>query len=127
MKINEVTEKIIGCAITVHKKLGAGFLESVYQAALTYEMAKINLKFEKEKSLAIQYEEIYLDVGFRCDFYVEDCVIVECKAVKKLYQIDEAQILNYLKITKMQCGLLFNFNTLKLTDGLKRIVNNFVE
>ena len=127
MKINEVTEKIIGSAITVHKKLGAGFLESVYQAALAYEMSKINLKFEKEKSLPVQYEEIYLDIGFRCDFYVEDCVIVECKAVKKIEQIDVAQILNYLKITKMQVGLLLNFNVLKLTDGLKRIVNNFQE
>ena len=125
MEINNITEKIIGCAIKVHKNLGSGFLESVYQSALAYEMNKAGLNFEKEKNLPVYYEEITLDVGFRCDFLVENCVIVECKSVKELQKIDEAQLLNYLKITKLKLGLLMNFNKIKLTDGLKRMVNNF--
>jgi len=127
MKLNEITEKIIGCAITVHRNLGLGFLESVYQAALAYELTQIGLKFEKEKALPVKYGNIMLEIGFRCDFLVENEVIGECKAVKELCQIDEAQILNYLKICNKQVGLLINFNTLKLIDGLKRIVNNYEE
>ncbi len=127
MKINEITEKIIGCAIKVHRILGPGFLESVYQAALAYELSVNSLSFEKEKALPVKYENVKLDVGFRCDFLVENCIILECKAVKELAPIDEAQLLNYLKITNKQVGLLINFNVMKLTDGLKRIVNHFVE
>jgi GxxExxY protein len=127
MEINEITEIVIGCAIKVHRTLGAGLLESVYQAALAYEMLVSGLSFEKGKSLPVKYEKIKLDVGFRCDFFVENSVIVECKSVSALAPIDEAQLLNYLKITNTQVGLLINFNVIKLTDGLKRIVNNFKE
>ncbi|MDD3626201.1 MAG: GxxExxY protein [bacterium] len=127
MQLNELTERIIGCAIDVHKKLGAGFLESVYQAALEYEMKKIGLKFEREKGLPVKYDEIYLELGFRCDFYVEDSVIVECKSVKELTSLDEAQLLNYLKITGLPIGLLINFNKEILLKGIKRIVNNLEE
>ena len=125
MLLNDITEKIIGCAIKVHRTLGPGFLESVYQAALAYELSINDLSFEKEKSLPVKYADILLDVGFRCDFLVEKCIIVECKAVKELTPIDEAQLLNYLKITEKQVGLLINFNVIKLTDGLKRKVNNY--
>ena len=127
MKINEITDKVIGCAIKVHRKLEPGFLESVYQAALAYELTKIGISYEKEKELPVKYEDIILEIGFRCDFLIESSVIVECKAVKELNQIDHAQLLNYLKITNMQAGLLINFNTLNLTEGIKRIVNNFKE
>ncbi len=105
MEINEVTEKIIGLAIKVHKKLGPGFLESVYQAALAYEFEQARIPFEKEKALPVQYEEIKLDVGFRCDFLIDGKVIVECKAVNQMTEIDHAQILNYLRITNLQVGL----------------------
>lgn len=127
MKIDEITDKIIGNAIKVHKKLGFGFLESVYQTALAYELKQSNIKFEKEKELPVKYENIRLDIGFRCDFLVENSVIVECKSVKVLTPLDEAQLLNYLKITNLQVGLLINFNTINLVKGLKRIVNNFKE
>ena len=90
-------------------------------------MTKIGISFEKEKELPVKYEDIILEIGFRCDFLIESSVIVECKAVKELNQIDHAQLLNYLKITNMQAGLLINFNTLNLTEGIKRIVNNFKE
>lgn len=127
MSLNELTEKIIGLAIKVHRKLGPGFLESVYQAALAYEFKQSGIYFEKEKALPVLYEDIILDVGFRCDFLVDGKVIIECKAVQELTLIDQAQLLNYLKITKLQVGLLINFNVLILRDGIKRLVNNFNE
>ena len=111
----------------MHRNLGPGFLESVYQAALAYELKKADIPFEKEKPLPVLYEDIFLDVGFRCDFLVDKEVIVECKSVKEITPIDHAQLLNYLKVTKLQLGLLINFNVLKLTQGLKRIVNNYSE
>ncbi len=127
MELNEITNKIIGSAIKVHKKLGPGFLESVYQTALAYELKQFNIKFEKEKSLPVKYEKISLDIGFRCDFLVENNVIVECKAVKEITKLDEAQLLNYLKITSLEIGLIINFNVINLVKGLRRIVNNFNE
>jgi GxxExxY protein len=127
MTLNELTEKIIGAAIKVHRTLGPGFLESVYQAALAYELEKADIPFEKEKSLPVPYEDIFLDVGFRCDFLVDKEVIVECKSVKEITPIDHAQLLNYLKISELQLGLLINFNVLKLTQGLKRVANNYKE
>ena len=108
-----------------HKTLGPGFLESVYQAALAYELKKANIPFEKEKDLRVPYEDIILEVGFRCDFLIDKRVIVECKSVKDVAPIDHAQLLNYLKISELQLGLLINFNVLKLTSGIKRIVNNY--
>ena len=125
MTLNELTEKIIGLAIKVHRTLGPGFLESVYQAALAYELEKANIPFEKEKTLPVPYEDILLKVGFRCDFLIDKRVIVECKSVKEVTPLDHAQLLNYLKITDLTVGLLINFNVLKLTDGIKRIVNNY--
>ncbi|RKY26749.1 MAG: GxxExxY protein [Candidatus Omnitrophota bacterium] len=127
MKINELTEKIIGLAIKVHRKLGPGFLESVYQAALAYELEKARIPFEREKGLPVQYDNIILDVGFRCDFLVDKRVIVECKSIKQFNEIDLAQALNYLRITKLQVALLINFNVIVLKKGIKRIVNNFIE
>ena len=127
LPLNELTELVIGLAIKVHKKLGTGFLESVYQAALAYELKKAGVDFEKEKTVPVSYEDIELEVGFRCDFLIEKRLIVECKSVKALHPIDQAQLLNYLKITGLEVGLLINFNTLLLKHGLKRIVNNFKE
>ncbi|HDZ13042.1 MAG TPA: GxxExxY protein, partial [Bacteroidetes bacterium] len=80
-KINDLTGKIIGLAMTVHRKLGPGFLESVYQAAMAYELTKAGIAFEREKALPVIYGDVKLDVGFRCDFLIEDRVILECKAV----------------------------------------------
>jgi len=125
MTLNELTEKIIGLAIKVHRTLGPGFLESVYQAALAYELEKANIPFEKEKTLPVPYEDLLLEVGFRCDFLIDKRIIVECKSVKEVTPLDHAQLLNYLKITDLTVGLLMNFNVRKLTDGIKRIVNNY--
>ena len=127
MTLNQLTEKIIGLAIKVHRTLGPGFLESVYQAALAYELEKANIPFEKEKALPVPYEDITLEVGFRCDFLVDKRVIVECKSVKEVTPLDHAQLLNYLRITELELGLLINFNVRMLTKGIKRIVNNYSE
>ena len=127
IKINELTEKIIGLAIKVHRTLGPGFLESVYQVALAYEFSEAGIEYEKEKNMPVEYENVKLDVGFRCDFLIENKVIAECKAVKELTKIDEAQLLNYLKLSNLNVGLLINFNVLMLKNGIKRMVNNFDE
>ena len=125
MTLIDLTEKIIGAAIKVHRTLGPGFLESVYQAALAFELEKANISFEKEKSLPVAYEDIFLEIGFRCDFLVDKRIIVECKSVKEITPLDHAQLLNYLKITDLQLGLLINFNVRILKSGIKRIVNNY--
>ena len=113
--------------MNVHRTLGPGFLESVYQAALAHELTKQSISFEREKALPVKYDDVLLNVGFRCDFLVEGKVIVECKAVAALTEIDQAQLLNYLKVTNLQVGLLINFNVKTLKAGLKRMVNNFRE
>jgi len=94
---------------------------------LAYELHRKNIPFEKEKALPVQYEDVLLNVGFRCDFLIDNRIIVECKAVSQLTAIDQAQVINYLKITDRQVGLLINFNVLQLKNGLKRLVNNYNE
>lgn len=127
MKTDELTSIIIGLAIQIHRQLEPGLLESVYQAALAYELNQTGIPFKREKGLTVNYKDIVLDIGFRCDFLVDNKVIVECKAVSELTKLDQAQVLNYLKITDKRVGLLINFNVLRLKDGLKRFVNNFHE
>ena len=127
MKTDELTNIIIGLAIKIHRKLGPGLLESVYQAALACELNKFGIPFDKEKALAVVYKDIALDVGFRCDFLIDNQVIVEYKAVRTLTEFDQAQLINYLKIADIHVGLLINFNVLRLKDGLKRLVNNYID
>jgi GxxExxY protein len=123
MTENDITEKIIGAAIEVHKALGPGLLEEVYKQCLFYKLKKIGLYAEKEKPLPVFFEEVKLDCGYRLDIVVEHTVVVELKSVKKLDDIHVAQILTYLKLGKYKLGLLINFNVTMLKDGIKRIVN----
>lgn len=125
MREDELTEIIIGCAIKVHKVLGPGLLESAYEECLFYELNKTGLVIEKQKSLPLIYEEVKLDCGYRSDIIVEDKVVIEVKSVDGLSDIHLAQTLTYLKLAKCKVGLLINFNVLKLTQGLKRVVNNY--
>ncbi len=124
MHENEISEKIIGCAIEVHKALGPGLLESAYEECLFYEIKQIGLRVEKQKPLPLIYKEVKLDVGYRLDLLVENKVIVEIKSVEGLNDIHTAQVLTYLKISGCKLGLLMNFNVLKIKDGIKRLVNN---
>src|SRR5258706_6244083 len=113
---NEITGKIIGCAMKVHTALGPGLLESAYQECLCFELKKEGLLVEKEKALPLVYEEVKLECGYRIDLLVENEIIVEVKSVEALHDTHMAQILTYLKIAKKRIGLLFNFNVLHLKD-----------
>ena len=121
---NQITEKIIGCAIKVHSTLGPGLLESVYQQCLYYELRKSGLKVENEKPLPVFYEEVVLDCGYRLDLVVESRVIVELKSVESLSDIHLAQMLTFLKLSGCEIGLLINFNVTQLIKGIKRVINN---
>ncbi len=124
MHENEISEKIIGCAIEVHKALGPGLLESAYEECLFYEIRQTGLKVEKQKPLPLIYKEVKLEVGYRLDLVVENKVIIEVKSVEALNDIHTAQVLTYLKISGYKLGLLMNFNVLRVKDGIKRLVNN---
>lgn len=123
MHENEVSKRIIGSSITVHKELGPGLLESSYQECLFYELTKSGLYVEKQKALPLMYREVKLDCGYRLDLLVENKVIVEIKAVAELNDVHLAQMITYLKISERKLGLLINFNVVKLVDGVKRVVN----
>ena len=123
-KINRITEKIIGCAIEIHRNLGPGLLESAYEECLCYELSQANLKFERQVSLPVVYKGVKLDCGYRMDLVVENLVIVELKAIERILPVNEAQLLSYLKLYNKKVGLLINFHIPMLKSGLKRIVNN---
>ncbi len=127
MKINLLTEKIIGCCIEVHKCLGPGLLESTYEECSSYEMTKSGLFVERQKELSVIYKGVKLDCGYRIDLLVETQVILEFKSVEKILPIHEAQIITYLKLSGNSVGLLINFNSIILTKGIKRFVNNYKE
>jgi GxxExxY protein len=122
--MNEITEKIIGAAIEVHKTLGPGLLESAYEECLAHELFIANVSFERQVPLP-GYKSIQLDCGYRLDFLVEQTVVLEIKTVESLQPIHEAQLLTYLKLGGWPIGLLINFNVPVLTKGIKRMVNNF--
>jgi GxxExxY protein len=120
---DDLTGRIIGCAMKVHTVLGAGLLESAYEACLCYELKKADLKVEQQKPIPLIYEEVKLDCGYRLDLLVEDRIIVEIKAVESLNPLASAQLLTYLKLYNRKIGLLINFNVQHLRDGIKRIAN----
>ena len=124
MSENEISSKIIGAAIEVHKQLGPGLLESTYETCLAYELKQMGLDVKQQQALPVVYKEVKLDAGYRIDLLVENKVIVEIKSVDALADIHTAQLLTYLKLKDLKLGLLINFNSVRVIDGLKRIVNN---
>jgi GxxExxY protein len=124
---DQLTEIIIGVAIKVHTNLGPGLLESAYKECLFYELQKEGLKVEKEKPMPLVYDDVKLEIGYRIDLFVENKIVIEVKTVEALNDVHLAQILTYLKLSGSKIGLLINFNVTKLKDGLKRVVNNFIE
>lgn len=123
MLIDEaLTEQIIGAAMEVHRQLGPGLMENVYQVCLAHELDLRGVRYQREKPLPIVYKGTQLDCGYRLDFLVEDKVVVELKAVEQLLPIHEAQLLTYLKISGCKVGLLINFNVPLLKRGIKRRV-----
>ncbi len=127
MKENEVSEKVIGCAIEVHRHLGPGLLESVYEEALCFELSKADLRFERQQSVPIKYKHVLLSTPLRLDLIVEEKVIVDNKAKSELTPIDKQKLLTYLRLRNVRLGLLINFNTPKLVDGVRRVVNRLPE
>jgi len=123
MDINDLTGKVIGAAIEVHKALGPGLLESAYEECLCRELELRKFFFERQKELPVEYKGVKLDCGYRLDILVENRLIVELKACESLQPIHEAQLLTYLKLTGIKVGLLINFNVPVLKEGIKRLVN----
>ena len=124
-RLDQITRRIIGAAIEVHKVAGPGLLESAYEACLAFELRQMGFKDDVQKPLPVVYKDVKLECGYRLDLVVEDSVIVEIKAVEQLCPIHDAQLLSYLRIAHTQVGLLINFHNRVLKDGLKRIVNEF--
>lgn len=123
MELNDLTEKIIGCAIKVHKVLGPGLLESAYEVCLVHELRKAGLKAERQVALPVIYEGLRLDADYFIDILVEDTVVIELKSVEHILPIHEAQLLTYLKLANKKLGLLINFNVTLLKNGIKRRIN----
>lgn len=122
MEINQITHEILDSAYKVHTALGPGLLESAYQACLVYELRKKGFKVEIEKPLPLFYEEVKLDCGYRIDILVENQVVVELKTVEAFTDVHTAQVLTYLKLSGNKVGLLINFYTKSLKDGIKRLI-----
>lgn len=125
MQENDITFKIRGCIFSVYNTLGPGLLESVYEAALLYELQKQGLETKSQVVLPVLYDGVVLKIGFRLDILVEEKVIIEIKSVEVLSKLHFKQLLTYLKLSEMKVGILVNFNCDTIQENIKRIVNNF--
>lgn len=127
MRVNEVTAAVIGAAIEVHRELGPGLLESTYEACLLHELIERGFSVERQKRLPVWYRGVRIDCGYRIDLLVEGQVIVELKAVPRVMAVHAAQMLTYLKLSGLHVGLLLNFHTLRMKDGVHRYVHQLPE
>ncbi len=125
-QVNAVTERVIGAAIQVHRTLGPGLLESVYLACLLHELRVAGLAVETQYQVPVQYGDVKIDCGYKIDVLVEETVVVEVKSVANLAPIHDAQLLTYLRLTRRPVGLLINFNTKVLTNGVRRFINGWL-
>jgi GxxExxY protein len=124
MHENEISKVIVDCSIKIHKTLGPGLFESVYETALDYELKKLGLFVLTQVAIPVVYETIKLEAGFRADIIVENKVIVEIKSIETIAPVHKKQLLTYLRLSNKKLGLLINFNVELLKDGITRIVNN---
>jgi GxxExxY protein len=122
VEFDELSNRVLGCAIEVHRELGPGLLESTYEQCMAYELSRMNIPFRLQVTLPVQYKQIQLDCGYRIDLLVHDQLIVELKSVEQLSKIHEAQILTYMRLAKIKVGLLINFNVPLLKKGIKRFL-----
>jgi GxxExxY protein len=123
--VNEITDIIIGAAIEVHRELGPGLLESVYEICLVHELKERGLQVVRQKEVPVIYKNVELDARLKIDVLVEDIVVVELKATQRIEPINEAQLLTYLKLSGHTIGLIVNFNEVALRHGIRRMVNRF--
>jgi GxxExxY protein len=124
LELNEISGRIIACALKVHTAIGPGVLESVYQTCLLHELQKSGLAVQAQVALPVVYDNLHLDSGYRLDLLVENTVIVELKCVETLLPIHKAQLLTYLRLANKPLDLLLNFNVIHLREGIKRVLNN---
>ena len=122
MKFDELSKRVIGCAIEAHRILGPGLLESTYERCLAHELTEACIPFKLQHPLPVEYKGIRLDCGYRVDLFIDDQLIIELKSIEAIKGIHEAQLLTYMKLASVNKGLLINFNVRKLRDGLKRYV-----
>lgn len=127
MSENEIAQQVVDVAYKIHTKVGPGLLESVYQAIMAYELRKRGLKVESEKPVQVVWEEIVIDIGFRADLIVEDLVIIELKSVEQVARVHKKQLVTYLRLTDKRLGLLVNFGSELIRDGVSRVVNRLPE
>lgn len=121
-RLNELTQRVIGLCMEVHRSLGPGLLESAYEAALAHELSLVEIPFKKQVDLPLDYKGVKLDCGYRLDFIIADELILELKAVQEILPVHKAQLLTYLKLNQKPLGLLINFNVPLLKDGIERVV-----
>jgi GxxExxY protein len=121
-EIEAIAKKVFNCGLKVHRELGAGLLESVYEVCLAHEINKLGLKVERQVQLPVIYDGITFEAGMRLDLLVEERLIVEVKAVDSLLPVHQAQLMTYLKLTKNRLGLLINFNVNLFKNGVKRVI-----
>ncbi len=122
MEFDDLSNKVIGCAIEVHRTLGPGLLESTYEQCLARELALADISFEVQSQLPVEYKGVHLNCGYRIDLLIEKKLIIELKVVEKVLPIHEAQILTYMKLANVPTDLLINFNVKLLRDGIRRFV-----
>jgi GxxExxY protein len=120
--VNDLTHQIIGLAMRVHSRLGPGLLESVYERCLCHELEQVGLAYARQVELPLKYDGVLLDCGYRADLIVSEVVVLELKSVEQIAPLHEAQLLTYLRLSGCRVGLLLNFNTLSLRDGIRRRV-----
>ncbi|HNN07007.1 MAG TPA: GxxExxY protein [Leptospiraceae bacterium] len=125
MDEKELTDSVIGCCIEIHRTLGPGLLESVYEEVLSFELKEKGISFTRQQIVPVEYRGRVLEAGFRADIIVNDKIILEIKSVEKILPLHSKQLLTYLKLTQKRIGLLINFNVNLLKDGIKRIVNGY--
>ena len=123
----DLSNEIIGAAISVHRKLGPGLLESAYEACLAYELHRLGRRVERQKPVPVIYDGVKLDCGFRADLVIDSALVVELKCKDVLHPVDDAQLLSHLRLLNISVGLLINFHVVLLKDGIRRMVNNYVE
>lgn len=122
LKFGQLSSRVIGCAIEVHRGLGPGLLESSYEQCLTHELTLANVAFKVQEDIPVLYKGVKLDCGYRADLLIEDALLVELKSVEQFMRVHEAQLLTYMKHARVNVGLLINFNVPVLKQGLKRYV-----
>jgi len=122
MEFDQLSNRIIGCALEVHRALGPGLLESTYEQCLAHELSLSGIPFKLQFPLPVRYKGIKLDCGYRIDIFVDDELIVELKSIDKITGIHKAQLLTYMKLSEVKVGLLINFNVEMLKTGIKRFV-----